>query len=119
MKELICINCPLGCHLSVDDKDLANIKVTGNTCPRGVTYATSEVTAPKRMVTSSVPVKGGKAARVSVKTSEPIPKEKIFDCLKVIKKAQAVAPVEIGDVICNDVCGTGVNVIATSQSAKV
>ena len=116
MRELICINCPLGCHLSVDDNDLANIKVTGNTCPRGVTYATSEVTAPKRMVTSSVPVKGGKVQRVSVKTSEPIPKEKIFDCLKVIKKAKAVAPVAIGDVICSDVCGTGVNVVATSEA---
>ncbi|MCH5151727.1 MAG: DUF1667 domain-containing protein [Clostridiales bacterium] len=119
MKELICINCPLGCHLSVDDNDLANIKVTGNTCPRGVTYATSEVTAPKRMVTSSVPVKGGKVARVSVKTSEPIPKEKIFDCLKVIKKVKAVAPVAIGDVLVANVCGTDVNVIATSQAAKL
>ena len=118
MRELICINCPLGCHLSVDDNDLSNIKVTGNTCPRGVNYATSEVTAPKRMVTSSVPVKGGTAHRVSVKTSEPIPKERIFDCLKAIKKAKAVAPVAIGDVLIENVCKTGVNIVATSEAAK-
>ena len=116
MRELICINCPLGCHLNVDDNDMANIKVTGNTCPRGVTYATSEVTAPKRMVTSSVPVKGGKVARVSCKTSEPIPKEKIFASLVEIKKVKAVAPVAIGDVLLANVCGTGVNIVATSEA---
>ena len=118
MRELICINCPLGCHLSVDDNDLGNIKVTGNTCPRGVTYATSEVTAPKRMVTSSVPVEGGATQRVSVKTAAPIPKEKIFDCLKAIKKVKAVAPVAIGDVLVENVCGTGVNIVATSAASK-
>lgn len=116
MKEFICINCPLGCHLSVDDSDLANIKVTGNTCPRGVTYATSEITAPKRMVTSSVPVTGSNELRVSVKTAEPIPKEKIFECLEAIKKVTAVAPVAIGDVLCANVCGTGVNVVATREA---
>lgn len=119
MKEFICINCPLGCHLSVDESDLQNIKVTGNTCPRGVTYAVSEVTAPKRMVTSSVPVAHGSVQRVSVKTSAPIPKDKIFDCLKVINKVKAVAPVAIGDVLVKDVCGSGADIIATRAASKI
>ena len=55
-REMICINCPMGCRLTVDDADKANITVTGNTCPRGVTYAVNEVTAPKRMVTDAKPV---------------------------------------------------------------
>ena len=84
-KQFICINCPLGCHLEVDDSDLNDIKVSGNTCPRGKIYAISEVTAPKRMVTDSVPVDGGDVLRVSVKTAAPIPKEKIFDCIAVIR----------------------------------
>ena len=113
MKELICINCPLGCRLSVDDKDLANVKVTGNTCPRGVTYAVSEVTEPKRMVTSSVPVVGSNVKRVSVKTSQPIPKNKIFQCLDEIKKIQAKAPVKIGDVLLANVCDSGADIVAT------
>ena len=113
MKELICINCPLGCHLSVDDKDVSNIKVTGNTCPRGVTYAVSEVTEPKRMVTSSVPVVGSVVKRVSVKTSQPIPKNKIFECLAEIRKIEAKAPVQIGYVLIHDVCGSGADVVAT------
>ena len=116
MKELICINCPLGCRLSVDDGDLANVKVSGNTCPRGVTYAVSEITAPKRMVTSSVPVSGSKVKRVSVKTSAPIDKNKIFDCLAQIKTIRAKAPVAIGDVLLANVCGSGVDVIATREA---
>ena len=116
MKELICINCPLGCRLSVDDGDLANIKVTGNTCPRGVTYAVSEITAPKRMITSSVPVSGSKVKRVSVKTSAPIDKNKIFDCLNEIKNIRATAPVKIGDVLLTNVCNTGINIISTREA---
>ena len=118
MKELICINCPLGCRLSVDDSDLADIKVTGNTCLRGVKYAVSEVTAPKRMVTSSVPVRGSDVTRVSVKTANPIPKDKIFDVLKLIKKVHAVAPVAIGDVLYANICD-GVDLVATREAAKV
>ena len=116
MKELICINCPLGCRLSVDDKDLANIKVSGNTCPRGATYAVSEITAPKRMVTSSVPVEGSSVHRVSVKTSAPIPKNKIFECLKEIKSIRATAPVKIGDVLLANVCDSGADIVATREA---
>ena len=116
MRELICINCPLGCHLSVDDGDVANIKVTGNTCPRGVTYAVSEVTAPKRMVTSSVPVVGSKTKRVSVKTSAPIPKDKIFQCLEEIRSLKVNAPVKIGDVLLANVCDSGVDIVATREA---
>lgn len=116
MKQLICINCPLGCHLSVDDKDLGNVKVTGNTCPRGVTYAVSEVTSPKRMVTSSVPVVGSNVKRVSVKTSQPVPKSKIFDCLKQIRGISVTAPVKIGDVLLANVCDSGADVIATREA---
>ena len=117
MKELVCINCPLGCRLSVDDSDIADIKVTGNTCPRGVKYAVSEVTAPKRMVTSSVPVVGSTVSRVSVKTSGPVPKEKINEVLKLIKTVKATAPVKIGDVLYKNICG-GVNLVATSNAIE-
>ena len=116
MRELICINCPLGCRLSVDDKDLANIKVSGNTCPRGATYAVNEITAPKRMVTSSVPVTGSNTKRVSVKTSAPIAKSKIFECLGEIKKIRATAPVAIGDVLLSNVCDSGVDIVATREA---
>ena len=117
-REMICINCPMGCHLTVDDSDKSNVKVTGNTCPRGVTYAVNEVTAPKRMVTGSVKATGGSIPMVSVKTREAIPKGLIFDSLETLKTVTLTAPVHIGDVVVADICGCGVDFIATKNVEK-
>ena len=78
MKNLICIICPRGCHLQVDD----NNNVTGNSCNRGKVYAIQELTSPTRIVTSTAKVLGGNLKRVSVKTNKPIPKDKIFEVMK-------------------------------------
>ena len=113
MKEFICISCPMGCHLSVDDTDKANIIVTGNTCPRGKIYGINEVTRPKRMVTSSVKVTGGIDLVVSVKTKEAIDKNLIFDVLNELKNIEVKAPIKIGDVIIKNVLNSGVDVVAS------
>lgn len=114
-REMICINCPMGCRLTVDDTDKNNILVSGNTCPRGKTYAVNEVTAPKRMVTGSVRVEGGAIPMVSVKTREAIPKQLIFDSLDLLKKVVLKAPVHIGDVAVGNICGCGVDFIVTKN----
>ena len=98
-RELICINCPLGCMLTVEMDGKKVVSVSGNTCPRGEAYAKKEVTNPTRIVTSTVKVEGGKTHMVSVKTKSDIPKEKIFDCVKALKGVTVKAPVHIGDVI--------------------
>ena len=118
MKEMICIVCPMGCHLTDDDSNLEDIKVTGNTCARGPKYAREECTCPKRMVTSVVKVKGGEIAMVSVKTSDSIKKELIFEALETLKDVVVEAPVKIGDVVVKDVLGTGVDFIATKNVNK-
>ena len=111
MKELICITCPRGCHLSVDD----NLNVTGNMCPRGAMYAKAELTHPTRMVTSSVNVISEIESRLPVKTKEPIPKELIFKVMEEIMKVSVKAPIKIGDVVIKDVLGTGVDIVATKN----
>ena len=113
-RELICIGCPLGCPLTVT-MDGADITVTGNTCKRGEIYAKKEVTNPTRVVTSSVHVKDGEIAMVSVKTKDDIPKDKIFACMEEIRQVTVTAPVHIGDIIIENCAGTGVPVIATKN----
>ena len=113
--NLICIGCPLGCPLTVEMEGNEVKSVAGNTCPRGEAYAKKELTNPTRIVTSTVRVAGGKLAMVSVKTESDIPKGKIFDCVKALKDVEVIAPVKIGDVIVENVAGTGVNVIATKN----
>ena len=115
VKELVCIGCPLGCNLKVTIQDDQSMEVTGNTCPRGAEYAKKELTDPRRIVTSSVRVTGGHLPSVSVKTEKDIPKGKIFDCVKALKEVELQAPVEIGQVVLEDVAGTGVRVIATKK----
>ena len=118
-RELICINCPLGCGLTVTIKDGEVEKVQGNTCPKGEAYGKKEVTNPTRIVTSTVRVTGGVLPVVSVKTASDIPKEKIMDCARVLKEVEVEGPVSIGDVVLEDVCGTGVPMIATKNVSAV
>lgn len=113
-RELTCIGCPLGCALRVELNDAGEVvSVLGNTCKRGEEYGRREVTAPVRMVTSTVRVTGGKAAVVPVHTATDIPKGKIFDCMDEIRNAVVAAPVEIGDVVIENVAGTGVSIVAS------
>jgi CxxC motif-containing protein len=117
-RELVCISCPLGCRLTVEmDENGKNVlSIAGNTCPRGEKYARTECTAPVRMVTASVPM-GKSAAPLPVRTSVPIPKELIFDCLEAICQARPELPVKTGQVIISNVLGTGADIIATRDMA--
>lgn len=112
-KNLTCIGCPLGCQLTVELENGEVISVTGNTCKRGDDYARKEVTSPTRIVTSTVKVTGGNVPTVSVKTKSDIPKGKIFDCAKALKEVMVQAPIAIGDVVLENVAGTGVDIVAT------
>ena len=111
MKELICIICPRGCRLKVDD----NLNVTGNLCPRGIIYAKTEMTNPTRVITSTVKINSKNAVRLSVKTSQAVPKGKMFECMRELDKVMVEAPVHIGDVVLANICDTGVDVIATKD----
>ncbi len=111
MKELICIVCPKGCHLTVDEeKDWA---VTGNGCPRGAEYGRAELTNPTRVVTSTVRCAGGAHPRCPVKTDRAIPKGRMFDVMAALDGVTVTAPAPLGTVVIADVCGTGANVVTT------
>lgn len=115
-RKLICVSCPRGCPITVTmDDDGSVTKVEGNTCKRGDAYARAEVTHPERSLTSTVRVTGGKALVVPVKTSKAIPKDKLFEAMKVINKASAKAPVHIGDVVVTNILDTGADILATNN----
>lgn len=118
-KNLTCIGCPLGCQIMVELENGEVVSVSGNTCKRGDDYARKEVTRPTRIVTSTVKVSGGNAPTVSVKTKSDIPKDKIFDCVKALKEVMVQAPIAIGDVVIENVAGTGVDIVATKAVEAV
>lgn len=115
-KEFICIQCPRGCHLSIDTKTLA---VEGNFCPRGASYAETELTNPKRTITSTVKVSGSDIPRCSVRSDKPIKKSLMFDVMALLDDVTLTAPVEVGQIVLENVLSTGVNIIATKKMDKV
>lgn len=114
MKELICITCPRGCHLKVDE----NMNVSGNFCPRGAIYAKAELTHPVRTLTSTVVISSIEENRLPVKSDNPLPKELINKVMNEINKIKVKAPIKIGDIIIKNVCNCGVNIIATKNILK-
>ena len=128
LREMVCIVCPIGCRLKVEvrntDGDRAastvpQVRVSGNKCPRGETYATEEVLAPKRMVTATCRVIGHPwLRRVPVKTSAALPVEHIDDLLAQLYSLRLEAPIALGRRVIEDFAGTGIDVL-TSRSVEV
>ena len=116
-KTLTCICCPIGCQITISLEGERITKVAGNTCQRGDSYARKEITSPERTVTTSVRVSGGDTAMLPVKTKDPIPKDKVFDCICSLRHIQVKAPVHIGDVILQNAAGTGTDVVASKNVA--
>ncbi len=115
-KNLTCIVCPRGCTLTVTlDSEAQNpvISVEGQGCKRGVDYATAECTHPTRVLTTTAPTVDGGV--VPCKTNKPIPREMLFEAMKIINTLSVPAKVRIGDVLVNNILDTGADVVATAH----
>ena len=112
-QQLVCIVCPKGCRITVEDG-----KVTGAGCERGIAYAVKETTHPTRVITSTVCIEGAALPRLPVKTDSDIPKECLFEAMKLLDGLTVSAPVHVGDVIVPAICGTQANWIATRDMGR-
>ncbi|MDY0075119.1 MAG: DUF1667 domain-containing protein [Acholeplasmataceae bacterium] len=112
MRELTCIICPVGCHIKVDD----HMQISGNQCPRGFNYALAEITNPKRTLTTTVKTVFPHLPRLSIKSSEAVPKDLIFEIMKEINDVLITKHVKIGDIIIADIHHTGVDMVATKST---
>ncbi len=115
-EKLICIVCPIGCHLEVDTSE-DEYKVAGAVCKRGERYAIKKLKSPTRLLTTTVKTKDLKTKFIPVRTSKEIPKDKIFQCMKEINAIIVTRPVKMGDILIENILDTGVNIIA-SKSAE-
>ena len=110
-KQLICITCPRSCHLDVECCD-GKIAVSGNMCPRGVKYAETEITDPRRVVTAVMRCDSAEQPFVPVRSAEPYPKAEIPALLNKLYKMCVKTPVCGGDVIGEF---NGIKIIATES----
>ena len=117
--RVTCIVCPIGCTIEIIKRGGKVVEVRGYGCPRGREYAIQEAVKPMRVVMSVVLVEGGDLPTVSVKTDRPVPKELIPAIMKELSRVRVKAPVSIGQVILENVAGSGANIIATRPVARL
>lgn len=113
VKEVICTVCPIGCRIKVEGENGVIKSVEDYKCNRGLTYAENEFLHPVRILTTTVKtdVKGNPL--LPVRSNKPIPKEKLMDCMAEVSKVCVSAPVERYQVIIENICGTGVDMVAS------
>ncbi|OPX44543.1 hypothetical protein CLHUN_15360 [Ruminiclostridium hungatei] len=118
-REIVCIVCPNGCRMKVyiDDRNRV-VRVENALCRNGGTYAKKEVQSPERSLTSTVKVTGGALPLVSVRSSKPIPRDKIREAAALLRSLHIQAPVDFHQVLLSDILGTGADIIATRQVLK-
>ena len=116
MTELICITCPKGCHLKVDEEN--DYAVTGNSCPRGAEYGKNELKNPKRVITSTVRTNSDEHPRCPVKTAGAVAKGKMFDVMTLLDDITLTTPIKVGDVVIENVLNTGINIVACKNIEK-
>lgn len=115
-REMVCIVCPNGCHLTVEGAERPETAViTGNTCPRGAAFAKAELTHPTRSLTTTVRTANAALCVLPVRTDGELPKERLADAMRALSAVTVTAPVRCGDVVVKNLLGTGVDVIATAN----
>ncbi len=117
MKEIICITCPNSCHMQVEEQ-AGCLNISGNRCKRGAEFAKQELTCPMRTFSTTVRTDAPEVPVLPVRVSEEIPKEKIFDVLRVIEHTTVREPLGRGDVLIPRVLGLSADVIVTSDRYK-
>lgn len=112
-RELTCIVCPRGCALQVALEDGRPVDISGYTCPRGRAYAETECTHPTRTLCTTVRTADGRV--IPVKTSAPIPKEKLFEAMEAIDALTAPSTLHAGDVLVRRLLDTDADLVATDD----
>ena len=116
--KLICITCPKGCTLMVTHDGETILSVDGNTCKRGKEYAQAELSDPRRMIATTVRIKGGIHPLLPVYTATPFPKPRICELLKELRCVELSAPVQMGAVVVKDALGTGIDILASRDMGR-
>lgn len=117
-RTFTCIVCPNGCEVEAEYEGTRVLSVTGNLCPKGRTYVTQELVDPRRTIATSVRVTGGDLPLASVRLTNAIPKDRIFDAMAEINRQTLSAPVRIGDVVIKNILGLDSDVIVTKNIEK-
>ena len=114
----ICIMCPLSCEIELVEERNEILEIKGHNCPQGEKYVIEEFTNPVRTLTTTVSVQKGVLPVLPVRSEKPIPKSMMKECVKALSTVRVKAPVTCGDLICESILNTGVNIVASRDLQK-
>ena len=118
-REMVCVGCPIGCPLELDHQGTEIVEVAGYECDRGAKYARQEFTDPRRSLATTVRITGARWARLPVKTTSTVPRERVMGAARAIHEVEVSAPIKLGDVLLSDLLGeAGVHVVATRSMER-
>lgn len=115
VKQIICTVCPMGCNIEVDGEGSTINSVKGYTCNRGLEYAKTEFVNPERILTTLVKIDGVENDLLPVRSNKRVPKDKVLLIVEEIKKISVKLPIKMHQVIIENICGTGADIVATKE----
>ncbi|MDA8244148.1 MAG: DUF1667 domain-containing protein [Elusimicrobia bacterium] len=111
-RKMTCIECPQGCQLEIDSDGASLVSLSGHKCSRGAAYARQEIEAPVRTLTTCVLTRGLELKMLPVRTSRPIPREKLLEAMQAVRRITVTSPVKEGSVIAENFLGLGADLVA-------
>ena len=119
-KQFTCIGCPIGCPLELRHEGNEVKKISGHECDRGAKYARQEFTDPRRDVSTTVSIAGARLARLPVKVTGAIVRDRVMEAVREIHQLHVEAPVKQGQVLIENVLGEkGVHVVVCRSMVRV
>lgn len=118
-KELICVNCPMGCRLKAVIEQDQVVSVTGNRCPKGKAYAETECIRPERILTTTVRINHAVHRVLPVISSSEIPLDLMMQAMQEIRSITVEAPVKEGDILIRNILGTDADIIASRSMNRI
>jgi CxxC motif-containing protein len=112
-REFICVTCPVGCSIQAEVEGESLIGIRGQACQRGEAFVREELTAPRRMLTTTVRVNGGRLPLVPVRSNVPVPKGLMFEIARALREVELQAPVADHQMVLENALGSGVNVVTS------
>ena len=113
VRVITCIICPMGCKAKLTLENGKISKIEDVECPRGEEYVRRELEAPVRDFFTTVRIKGASTQALPVRSTQPIPKDKMLDCALELANIVVNAPVEAGEIIVKNPLSLEVDIIAT------
>jgi len=112
-EHFVCVVCPIGCEIDVVHDGDKIVSLEGNKCEKAEEFVRQELIEPMRILTTTVRLGGARLPVIPVRTDKPVPKRLFPRIMKQLRTIELQAPVNMLDVVVNDVLRTGANVIAT------